>query len=230
MKIASKPVKIDWKILSLLLWSKSVKHTVCWRQILSSSKRCYGNLFFDSGNAVHREAFTHTPLKKWIEKVVKKPNHLLPNVLKFLALGQKVFGFLYAHYTNKINKQKVVNKPNCLFLNVIFVYIRTNNIFLSYLSVQDTFSGSKHLLVIVIGCLPLSWNRSNTGLAFQWRVKETSQSNVTCPCHSTWRKKPLWGKIIQNKDPAFSIHFRYYTFKNEIRISIKWPLWARPKV
>ena len=62
------------------------------------------------------------------KKVAKKPNHLKQNVRKILAFGQTVFGFLYAHYTNKINKQKVVNKPNRLFPNVIFVYIRTNNI------------------------------------------------------------------------------------------------------
>jgi len=50
------------------------------------------NYIFNSGNAVLGEAFTHTPptLKKWMEKVVKKPNAILPNVTK--TFGQTTFG------------------------------------------------------------------------------------------------------------------------------------------
>ncbi len=62
-------------------------------------------LIFDSGNAVQGEAFTPPPpLKKWIKKVVNKPNRLSPNVNEFLAFGQLVFGFLYAHHSSKTNK------------------------------------------------------------------------------------------------------------------------------
>jgi hypothetical protein len=63
-------------------------------------------ILFDSDNAVLGEAFTHThTLKKWIKKVVNKPNRLSPNVNEFLAFGQIVFGFLYAHHSNKTNKK-----------------------------------------------------------------------------------------------------------------------------
>jgi hypothetical protein len=36
-----------------------------------------------------------------------------------LAFGLTVLGFLYAHYTNKINKQKVVNKSRRLLPYVL---------------------------------------------------------------------------------------------------------------
>jgi hypothetical protein len=63
--------------------------------------------FFDSGNAVLGEAFTHThpTLKKRIKKVVNKPNRLSPNVNELLAFGQIGCGFLYAHHSNKTNKK-----------------------------------------------------------------------------------------------------------------------------
>jgi hypothetical protein len=61
---------------------------------------------FDSGNAVLGDTFTHThTLKKRVKKVVNKLNRLSPNVNEFLAFGQIVFGFLYAHHSNKTNKK-----------------------------------------------------------------------------------------------------------------------------
>ncbi len=45
------------------------------------------------------------PKKKMTRNVIKKQN---------LAFGLTVLGFMYAHYTNKINKQKVINKSRCL--------------------------------------------------------------------------------------------------------------------
>jgi hypothetical protein len=79
-------------------------------------------IVFDSGNAVLGEAFTHTHTphpQKTDKKVVNKPNRLSPNVNESLAFEQIVLGFLYAHHSNKTNKQKVVSKLNRLLLNVM---------------------------------------------------------------------------------------------------------------
>ncbi len=72
--------------------------------------------FFDSGNAVHREAFTHThTLKKWILKGVKKPNHLLPNGLKFLEFDKKYSAFCMRTTQIKSRQQAELSFSECNF-------------------------------------------------------------------------------------------------------------------
>ncbi len=68
------------------------------------------NIFdvFDSINALLREAFLHTHPKKWIKQSLKSII-VFPECFDiFIAFGLTVFGFLYAHYTNKKNYKKVV--------------------------------------------------------------------------------------------------------------------------
>jgi hypothetical protein len=91
-----------------------LKHFLWFWQIFS------GFSYFWQRQRCTRRGFYTPPPKKWIKKVVKKPNRLLPYALKFcLAFGRTVLCFLYAHYTNKINKQKVVNKPRRILPNVL---------------------------------------------------------------------------------------------------------------
>ncbi len=79
---------------------------------------------FDSGNAVLRETFTPPPhphhpkngpemsSKSWIAFYRMFSNFCL-------AFELTVLGFLYAHYTNEINKQKVINKSRRLLPYVL---------------------------------------------------------------------------------------------------------------
>ncbi len=71
--------------------------------------------FWQRQSCTRRGFYTHTPPpKKWIKKVVKKPNRLLPNVLKFLFSIWTNSSRLFVCALHKINKQKAVNKSRHL--------------------------------------------------------------------------------------------------------------------
>ncbi len=74
-------------------------------------------------------------------------------MLKFcLAFGLTLLGILYAHYTNKINKQKVVNKPRRLLPNVIKFFAFGLTVF-SFWYAHYTNKINKHKTVNKLNCL-----------------------------------------------------------------------------
>ncbi len=75
--------------------------------------------FWQQQCCTRRGFYTHPTLKNGLKKAVYKPNCFSPNVKVLLAFRQAIFGFMYVHHLNKINKQKVINKTNRFLLNVM---------------------------------------------------------------------------------------------------------------